>query len=165
MKTTFLKYLNPLFEYVQFNMKLTTILIVGILTALKQFIIRYIFDDTEYLISFVILSFIYILSGAVKAHVKGEFRIHLFFGKIILKVVSYIIFIGGISTFVKMQVKGHAVDWASSVDSYLYITAAANVFFNTIKNVIIINPGLLPEKVEKWFQEGAEAGTLTKPNL
>lgn len=165
MKDAFLKYLNPLFEYIHFNFKLSTVLVVGILTALKQFILRYVFDDTEYLISFVILFSTYILSGTVKAMVKGEFRIHLFFGKVILKVVSYIIFIGGVSTFVKMQVKGHAVDWASSVDSYLYITAAANVFFNTIKNVIIINPGLLPEKVEKWFQEGAEAGTLTKPGL
>lgn len=165
MKAAFLKYLNPLLEYVYFNFKLSTFVAVGFIAGLKKFVLQYIFDDLGYLISFGLLFTGYILSGTAKAFMKGEFRVHLFFGKVILKVVSYVIFIGGVSTFVKMQIQGAPVEWVQSVDNYLYMVAAANVFFNMIKNVIIINPGLLPPKVEKWFQEGADSGILTKPNL
>ncbi len=165
MKTVVLKYLNPLIEYIQFNFKLSTFIAVGILSALKHFVLRYIFDDLSYLISFSLLFCFYIISGSAKAFIKGEFRLYLFFGKVILKISSYVMFIGGVSVFVKMTVGGEKIEWVQSVDNYLLMVAAANVFFNTIKNVIIINPGLLPEKVEKWFREGADTGTLTKPNL
>ena len=157
MKTAFLDYLN-------FNMKLVTILIVGILTTLKQFVFEFVIDDVKFLISFGLLFSTYTLTGSVKALVKGEFRLPLLIEKTMLKVISYVLFIGGVSVLVKLKVGNKPNEWVSWLDDYLFIAAAVNLFFHTIKNLIVINPSLVGPKVAKWFEDSAESGTITKPN-
>lgn len=153
------------FEYVEFNMKLSTIMILSILTALKHFVGEYIFSDVKFMIGITILFTMYTISGAVKAWVMDEFSLALLFEKSIQKGCSYILFIGGISAFIKLKVEGETADWVQYLDDYLYMGVGANLVFNIIKNVNGINPGMVPEWISKMFREAAETGKMSKPVL
>lgn len=150
------------FEYVEFNFKITTILVLSVLTGLKQFVGEYIFSDVKFLIGISLLFLFYTVSGSVKAWINDEFSLPLLIEKTIQKAVSYVLFIGGVSILIKLKVDGESADWVQALDDYLYMGVACNLALNIIKNVNAINPGLVPAWISKLFREGAKTGKIRK---
>lgn len=152
-----------LFDYIDFNMKLSTILILGILTAVKQFVDEYIFSDLKFLIGISLLIGLDGFAGSVKAWVRNEFDLVLLFKKTIIKTCSYVFFIGGVSILLKLKVGGHSAEWLQWIDDYLFFGVGLCEFWSITKNVNAISPGLVPKWMMKLFKEGAETGRITKP--
>ena len=156
---------DHMIDFVQFNMKLTTILAASILTLLKQFILEHVFSDIQFLIGITLLFTLDNLSGTVKALVKGEFDLPTYFKKTIVKIAAYAFFIGGVGILLKMKVDNQKAEWIQGVDDYLYMGVALAEFWSIVQNINAINPTLLPSWITKLFKDAAEKGQLTKPNF
>lgn len=160
-----LEYLKPFLEYLQFNTKFAAIMGIAVLTTLKRFVFEFVFDDVKFLVGIGLLFITYCISGSVKALIKGEFRLHLLLSKTGIKMSSYALFILVVSIVIKLKVQGNKAEWVQWLDDYLFMGVALHLLFLTVKNIVVINPELLPPKLAKWFAEAEESGTLTKPNL
>lgn len=144
-------------------MKIATILLLSFFTLVKTFIGEYIFSDVKFLIGISSLILINTFAGALKAWVKGDFDLVLFFKKTISRCGSYAFFVLGISIMVKIRVDDKTADWIQWLDDYLYFGVALCEFWRITRNVNGIHPGLVPPWMMKLFKEGAETGRITKP--
>jgi hypothetical protein len=156
MKTYFMEYLH-------FNAKLTTILLAGFLTFLKQFVAENVFDDIQFLTGISLMILIDAISGTAKALVQKTFSFPLLFKKTIIKCTSYVLFIGGTSVLIKLKVGGNQAGWVQWIDDYLYMGVGLAEFWSIVQNVDVINPGLFPDYLKKFIKDGAEKGEFVKP--
>lgn len=152
-----------LMDYINFNFKLTTILLASFLTLLKHFVFEHIFDDIEFLIGITLLVVTDAVSGSYVAFLKGEFRLPYLFKKTIRKCAGYVLFIGGTSMLLKLKVGGEKANYVQFFDDYLYMGVALAEFWSIVQNIDVIVPGLAPKWLKKWLQESTENSHDIKP--